>query len=114
MRMHVLLLLLLQVVRREGMSRGFGFVTFKDEISVEKCLLVNHYIKGRKVELKRAVPKVCENRQPGHHSQQHSRAQHPLCLRVDGCCCFSVAYALPVVICLPPGHGWHPAATPRE
>jgi len=48
---------LLQVVRREGQSRGFGFVTFADEISVEKCLLVNHYIKGRKVELKRAVPK---------------------------------------------------------
>jgi RNA recognition motif-containing protein len=47
-----------QVVRREGLSRGFGFVTFKDEISVEKCLLVNHFIKGRKVELKRAVPKV--------------------------------------------------------
>eukprot|EP00775_Hariotina_reticulata_P011357 gene11357-11506_t len=45
------------VVRREGQSRGFGFVTFADEISVEKCLLVNHYIKGRKVELKRAVPK---------------------------------------------------------
>ncbi|WIA12959.1 hypothetical protein OEZ85_006574 [Tetradesmus obliquus] len=45
------------VVRREGMSRGFGFVTFADEVSVEKCLLVNHYIKGRKVELKRAVPK---------------------------------------------------------
>jgi len=47
-----------QVVRREGQSRGFGFVTFADEISVEKCLLVSHYIKGRKVELKRAVPKV--------------------------------------------------------
>lgn len=54
------LVLVPQVVRREGMSRGFGFVTFKDEISVEKCLLVNHYIKGRKVELKRAVPKVRE------------------------------------------------------
>ena len=47
-----------QVVRREGQSRGFGCVTFKDEVSVEKCLLVNHFIKGRKVELKRAVPKV--------------------------------------------------------
>lgn len=45
-------------MRREGQSRGFGFVTFKDEISVEKCLLVNHFIKGKKVELKRAVPKV--------------------------------------------------------
>jgi RNA recognition motif-containing protein len=51
-------LFVVQVVRREGLSRGFGFVTFKDEISVEKCLLVNHFIKGRKVELKRAVPKV--------------------------------------------------------
>lgn len=48
----------LQVVRREGKSRGFGFVTFKEDMSVEKCLLVNHYIKNRKVELKRAVPKV--------------------------------------------------------
>lgn len=55
---HLRLLCVVQVVRREGQSRGFGFVTFADEISVEKCLLVSHYIKGRKVELKRAVPKV--------------------------------------------------------
>lgn len=48
----------MQVVRREGKSRGFGFVTFREDVSVEKCLLVNHYIKNRKVELKRAVPKV--------------------------------------------------------
>jgi hypothetical protein len=46
-----------QVVRREGMSRGFGFITFDDEVCVEKCLLVSHFIRGRKVELKRAVPK---------------------------------------------------------
>lgn len=50
----------LQVVRREGKSRGFGFVTFREDVSVEKCLLVNHFIKNRKVELKRAVPKVCQ------------------------------------------------------
>jgi hypothetical protein len=59
-----LCVLLVQVVRREGQSRGFGFVTFQDEISVEKCLLVNHFIKGKKVELKRAVPKVRPQNKP--------------------------------------------------
>ncbi len=47
----------MQIVRKEGLSRGFGFVTFADEISVEKCLVVQHFISGRKVEIKRAVPK---------------------------------------------------------
>jgi RNA recognition motif-containing protein len=50
------------VVRRDGQSRGFGFITFRDEVSVEKCLLVSHYIRNRKVELKRAVPKVRRSR----------------------------------------------------
>ncbi|KAI8470913.1 MAG: hypothetical protein J3K34DRAFT_520962 [Monoraphidium minutum] len=45
------------IVHREGVSRGFGFVTFSDEISVEKCLVVSHLISGKKVELKRAIPK---------------------------------------------------------
>lgn len=30
------------IVHREGVSRGFGFVTFSDEVAVEKCLVVAH------------------------------------------------------------------------
>jgi hypothetical protein len=47
----------LQVITRDNKSRGFGFVTFQDEVSVEKCLVQHHVINGRKVEPKRAVPK---------------------------------------------------------
>jgi hypothetical protein len=46
-----------QIVKKDGVSRHFGFVTFSDEVSVEKCLVVQHDIGGRMVELKRAVPK---------------------------------------------------------
>ncbi|CAD7702390.1 unnamed protein product [Ostreobium quekettii] len=43
---------------KEGSSRGFGFVTFKDEISVEKCLVQMHTLpNGKSVDLKRAVPR---------------------------------------------------------
>lgn len=46
------------VVRRDGASRGFGFVTFKDEMSVEKCLVEAHILSnGRRVDIKRAVPR---------------------------------------------------------
>ena len=41
----------------DGGSRGFGFVTYKDEISVEKCLVMQHQLNGRTVELKRAIKK---------------------------------------------------------
>lgn len=37
--------------------RAFGFVTFTDELTVEKCLVIQHEIKGRKVDLRRAVPR---------------------------------------------------------
>lgn len=48
----------LQVLRKaDGGSRGFGFVTYKDEISVEKCLVMQHQLGGRTVELKRAIKK---------------------------------------------------------
>jgi len=46
------------VVRRDNVSRGFGFVTFKDEMSVEKCLVEAHILpNGRRVDIKRAVPR---------------------------------------------------------
>ena len=48
----------MQVLRKsDGGSRGFGFVTYKDEISVEKCLVMQHQLGGRTVELKRAIKK---------------------------------------------------------
>jgi len=50
--------LMMQVLRKpDGGSRGFGFVTYKDEISVEKCLVMQHQLGGRTVELKRAIKK---------------------------------------------------------
>lgn len=45
------------VRKQDGASRGFGFVTFADELTVEKCLVIQHEIKGRKVDLRRAVPR---------------------------------------------------------
>ena len=48
----------MQILRKpDGGSRGFGFVTYKDEISVEKCLVMQHQLNGRNVELKRAIRK---------------------------------------------------------
>jgi len=56
--MGCLMLCLLQILRKpDGGSRGFGFVTYKDEMSVEKCLVMQHSLSGKTVELKRAVKK---------------------------------------------------------
>lgn len=41
----------------DGSSRGFGFVTYDDEMSVEKCLVQEHHLSGRRVDVKRAVNK---------------------------------------------------------
>lgn len=41
----------------DGTSRGFGFVTYDDEVAVEKCLVMEHHLGGRRVDVKRAVNK---------------------------------------------------------
>ncbi|GAB4824124.1 hypothetical protein N2152v2_011170 [Parachlorella kessleri] len=43
--------------KHDGGSRGFGFVTYDDEVSVEKCLVMPHVLNGKAVEVKRAVGK---------------------------------------------------------
>lgn len=46
-------------------SRGFGFIIFKDKSSVKKVMSVSdHVIMGRKVEVKKAVPKEIEDTGP--------------------------------------------------
>ena len=43
--------------KEDGSSRGFGFVTYKDEVVVEKCLVMQHQLNGKPVEVKRAIRK---------------------------------------------------------
>ena len=48
----------MQVLRKpDGMSRGFGFITFKDEMSVEKCLVIQHTLNGKQVAQQQHSPK---------------------------------------------------------
>nr|XP_010907705.1 heterogeneous nuclear ribonucleoprotein 1 isoform X1 [Elaeis guineensis]XP_019702544.1 heterogeneous nuclear ribonucleoprotein 1 isoform X1 [Elaeis guineensis] len=44
--------------RTTGRARGFGFVVFADPAVAERVLMENHIIDGRKVEVKKAVPRV--------------------------------------------------------
>jgi len=43
--------------RESGRSRGFGFVTFQSEDTVDRLLQEEHEIRGRKVDCKKAIPK---------------------------------------------------------
>jgi RNA-binding protein Musashi len=45
------------VDRNTGSSRGFGFITFEKEETVDKVLNAEHEIKGKYVEIKRAEPR---------------------------------------------------------
>ena len=45
------------VDRNTGSSRGFGFVTFEKEETVEKVMKIDHEIRGKYVEIKRAEPR---------------------------------------------------------
>ena len=44
--------------RVTGKSRGFGFVTFQESLAAEHALAEAHTIKGRRCDVKAAVPKV--------------------------------------------------------
>ena len=49
-----------QILRKlDGSSRGFGFVTFVHELSVEKCLVMQHSING-KVRLPGQFLQLCK------------------------------------------------------
>lgn len=39
----------------DGTTRGFGFVTYEHEVSVEKCLVMEHQLGGRRIDCKRAI-----------------------------------------------------------
>lgn len=43
--------------KHDGTSKNYGFVTFDDEMSVEKCLVEEHSLNGRKIEVRRAHPR---------------------------------------------------------
>ena len=45
------------VADQNGVSRGFGFVTYDNTISIEKALIIKHTFGDRVVDCKRAVPK---------------------------------------------------------
>jgi RNA recognition motif-containing protein len=43
--------------RESGRSRGFGFVTFQSEDTVDRLLQEEHEIRGRKIDCKKAIPR---------------------------------------------------------
>lgn len=55
--------------RDTGVSRGFGFVTFKDKVSADKVVTEGVTIDNRQVECKHATPKVPQSQMGGGRTQ---------------------------------------------
>lgn len=63
--------------KQDGTSRGYGFVTFRDEVSVEKCLVQEHYFHGKPIDCKRAVARDQQGgRGDGAQANMHPGMQH--------------------------------------
>lgn len=65
-----------------GRSRGFGFVTFMDATVVGQVLGTDHYVQGRRVDLRKAVKKGQEamtttHRKTFRENPEHSRNKQP-------------------------------------
>jgi hypothetical protein len=65
--------------RPDGTSRGFGFVEFQDEMSVEKCLVQYHTLKEKSIDVKRSSrgPGGGDSMAPPLHQQQQANSQYP-------------------------------------
>lgn len=46
----------------EGRSRGFAFLTYEDPASVNKVLAQNHFLDGKSIDPKRAIPRSSHHR----------------------------------------------------
>ncbi len=58
-----------------GRSRGFGFVTFKEDVSAEKAIKEMHEkdIEGRKIVVKEAMPMGEREREPREERKEHKK-----------------------------------------
>ena len=61
---------------RDHKPRGFGFVTFEDVQSIDRVLEeTEHYINGKLVECKKAVPKEIQKKSGAHPSMPLAASQ---------------------------------------
>ena len=60
-----------------GKSRGFGFVTFKDEKSAKKAISEMHEkdVEGRKIVVKEAMPMRSEQQDSGEGEKKEEKAE---------------------------------------
>lgn len=69
--------LVIMVDRNTNRSRGFGFVTFENESSIEDVLRINNEILGKWVEVKRAQPRDVK-RNIGYVNNGYNTNQHQM------------------------------------